>query len=197
MIPGTSGSDAKFLKPSASQSKRTQTRSSSLGSRKTVEPLDPYCVRFSALVVEKMLRKRSKSSTVVVASSIRSPCRAPRHRGSAPSVRRVSTAGRDRRIGRTPYSVGREGMLEGPDGGGGPAADPGLLVDVLDVMAGGLGGDPEGVADLLVGLARHQRKEHLELTVRQLSGQLARAAMHAMPGGGEHRVDRLGTEPAL
>src|SRR5207248_9103767 len=59
----------KFCQPSASQSKSTQTRPSSLGSRKTCEPLDPCCFRFSRLVVEKTLHQRSKSSTFVVAKN--------------------------------------------------------------------------------------------------------------------------------
>src|SRR3954452_25578922 len=67
---GTSGSETKFCQPDASQSKSTQTRSFSLGSRNTVEPLEPCCFRFSAPLVEKVLRKRSKSSTFVVAKII-------------------------------------------------------------------------------------------------------------------------------
>ena len=67
---GDLGSERKLCQPSTSQSKSTQTRSSSLGSRKTVEPLDPCCFRFSAPLVEKIFSKRSKSSTVVVARII-------------------------------------------------------------------------------------------------------------------------------
>src|SRR4051794_13995767 len=70
MIGGTSGSETKLFQPSASQSNRTQTRSSSLGSRNTCAPLEPCCLRFSAPFVEKILSKRSKSSTVVVARII-------------------------------------------------------------------------------------------------------------------------------
>ena len=70
MIAGTSGSDTKLCQPSASQSKITQTLSASSGSRKTVAPLEPCCPRFSAPFVEKMLRKRSTSSTLVVANNI-------------------------------------------------------------------------------------------------------------------------------
>src|SRR5215210_8997260 len=57
----------KFCQPSSSQSKTTHTRSSSLGSRKTCAPLDPYCLRFSAPLVENAFQKRSKSSIFVVA----------------------------------------------------------------------------------------------------------------------------------
>src|SRR6187401_1184306 len=72
-IAGTSGSETKLCQPSASQSKSTQTRSASLGSRKTCAPLDPCCLRFSAPFVEKILKKRSKSSTCVVARIISLP----------------------------------------------------------------------------------------------------------------------------
>jgi hypothetical protein len=70
MIGGTSGSDTKLCQPCSSQSKMTQTRSSSEGSRKTSALLEPCCLRFSAPVVEKISRKRSKSCTCVVARSI-------------------------------------------------------------------------------------------------------------------------------
>src|SRR3954463_6885568 len=67
---GTAGSETKFCQPDASQSKSTQIRSFSLGSRNTVEPLEPCCFRFSAPLVEKVFRKRSKSSTFAVAKII-------------------------------------------------------------------------------------------------------------------------------
>src|SRR5204862_6141053 len=70
MIAGTSGSDTKLCQPCASQSKITHTRSSSEGSRKMRAPLDPCCLRFSALLVEKISWNWSKSSTCVVARSI-------------------------------------------------------------------------------------------------------------------------------
>src|SRR5579864_448937 len=70
MIGGTSGSEAKLFQPSRSQSKITQARSVSFGSRNTTAPFEPCCLRFSAPLVEKTLVKRSKSSTVVVARSI-------------------------------------------------------------------------------------------------------------------------------
>src|SRR5438874_4628950 len=65
---GTSGSDTKSFQPCSSQSKITQTRSVSAGSRNTMAPLEPCCLRFSALVVEKIFIQRSKSWTRVVAS---------------------------------------------------------------------------------------------------------------------------------
>src|SRR5258708_34053217 len=70
MMGGTSGSEAKLCQPFSSQSKTTQTRSSSVGSRKTVQPLEPCCLRFSAPLVVKTFKKRSKSSTFVVARII-------------------------------------------------------------------------------------------------------------------------------
>src|SRR5260370_10174340 len=44
-----------------------QTRFSSVGSRNTVEPLDPYRARLSAAFVPNTSRNRSTFSTVVVA----------------------------------------------------------------------------------------------------------------------------------
>ena len=54
MIGGTSGSDTKLCQPCSSQSKITHTRSSSEGSRKTSAPFEPWSLRFSAPVVEKI-----------------------------------------------------------------------------------------------------------------------------------------------
>src|SRR4051812_15153329 len=82
-IGGTSGSETKFCQPSASQSNSTHTRSSSLGSRKTCEPLDPCCSRFAAPLVEKILTNWSKSSTFVVARIILSSVRGSVSRGRA------------------------------------------------------------------------------------------------------------------
>src|SRR5438093_11420119 len=72
MIGGTSGSERKFWKPSSSQSKSTQTRSASLGSRKTVAPLDPCSFRFAAPLVEKMFKKREG---IDQPSGVRAPSR--------------------------------------------------------------------------------------------------------------------------
>src|SRR6478752_6930651 len=70
MIGGTSGSDTKLCQPCSSQSNATQTRSVSEGSRNTTAPFDPCWRRLSAPLVENTSRKRSKSSTCVVASSM-------------------------------------------------------------------------------------------------------------------------------
>src|SRR5438034_8553019 len=70
MIGGTSGSDTKLCQPCSSQSKSTQTRSVSEGSRKIVAPLEPCCLRFAAPASVKTAMNWSKSSTCVVASSI-------------------------------------------------------------------------------------------------------------------------------
>src|SRR5581483_12038006 len=56
-----------------------------------------------------------------------------------------------------------EVVLEGPDRCGGTAADAGLLVDVLDVVPDGLGGDAEIVGDRLVRVAEHERQQHFQL----------------------------------
>src|SRR4051794_32418272 len=110
MIGGTSGSETKLCQPSASQSNRTQTRSSSLGSRNTCAPLEPCCLRFSAPFVEKILSKRSKSSTVVVARIIlyssdeggpRSFRRSPARKGLRPTLQ--TGAMTVTRVGSCPY----------------------------------------------------------------------------------------------
>ena len=69
-----------------------------------------------------------------------------------------------------------EVVLERPDRRGGAAADAGLLVDVLDVVPDGLGGDAEIVGDHLVRVPEHEREQHLELAPRQAGRQLAAAA---------------------
>src|SRR4029079_5319715 len=51
MSGGTAESEATFPQPSRSQSKIAQIRSSSFGSRNTVEPFDPCSLRFSAPLV--------------------------------------------------------------------------------------------------------------------------------------------------
>ena len=65
-----SGSEVKLCQPASSQSKIAQTRSLSFGSRKTCDPLQPCCFRFSAPLVEKVFQKRSKSSIFAVARTI-------------------------------------------------------------------------------------------------------------------------------
>src|SRR2546421_4396676 len=99
----------KFCQPSASQSKRTHTRPSSLGSRKAWEPLDPCCFRFSRLVVEKTFHQRSKSSTFVVARNNSLLLRRSRRRRSMPMVRRVYGSDVRGGIGGTP-SRPKEGL---------------------------------------------------------------------------------------
>jgi hypothetical protein len=89
-----------------------------------------------------------------------------------------------------------EVVLEGPDSRRCPTANAGLLVDVLDVMADGLGRDAEIVGDLLVGAASHENEQDLELSLRQAGRQLARSPRHAMTGGAQHRVDGIRVEPA-
>src|SRR6476646_3257246 len=104
MIGGTSGSETKLCQPSASQSKSTQTRSASLGSRKTCAPFDPCCLRFSAPFVEKIFKKRSKSSTCVVARIISLPfCLS----SAPPLVADGRASVRPSRPGRTPHDAAR------------------------------------------------------------------------------------------
>src|SRR5690242_16232699 len=88
-------------------------------------------------------------------------------------------------------------LLEGPQRRGCAAAHPGLLVDVLDVMPDGLRRDAEGVADRLVGVAAHEREQHLELAWRQPGRQLAWALGDLMPGCRKHGRHGVGIELAL
>src|SRR5215472_7426371 len=64
---GISGSETNFAHPASSMSNSPQTRFSSVGSRNTVEPLEPYRARLSATFVPNTSRNRSTFSTVVVA----------------------------------------------------------------------------------------------------------------------------------
>src|SRR4051794_13687381 len=149
MIGGTSGSETKLCQPSASQSNSTHTRSASLGSRKTVAPFEPCSLRFSAPLVEKMSRKRSKSSTCVVARimpSSLSPLGISGRRRCAASVRAAPPQGN----GANALYRSNEVVLEGPQRRRGTAAHAGLLVDVFDVMTDGLGRDVEVLGDLLI-----------------------------------------------
>src|SRR6476646_9104500 len=72
-MAGTSGSEVKLCQPASSQSKIAQTRSLSFGSRKTCDPLQPCCFRFSAPLVEKVFQKRSKSPIFAVARTMSPP----------------------------------------------------------------------------------------------------------------------------
>ncbi len=64
-------------------------------------------------------------------------------------------------------------------------------------MARCLGGDAEGLGDLLVGLAGGEREQDLEFAVRQARGQLAWPFRDAVSGRGKHGVDRLRAQTAL
>src|SRR5437773_792709 len=186
MIAGTSGSETKLCQPAPSQSKSTQTRSSSLGSRKTVAPFDPCCFRFSAPLVEKIFTNRSKSSTCVVAkiiSLLLSVLSAgARRRWSGESAPRTPERHRANAL-----SGVNEVVLERPDRRGGAAADAGLLVDVLDVVPDGLGRDAEMRGDLLIGLTAHEHEQDFQLALGQPGRQLVRSLLHAVAGGIEHR----------
>src|SRR5207237_8780365 len=90
-----------------------------------------------------------------------------------------------------------EVAFERPNGRGTPGSHSGLVEDVLDVVARRLGGDPEGLGDLLVGLSGGERAQDLKLAVRQPCGKLAWPFRHTVSGRGEHGVDRLRAQTAL
>src|SRR3954468_15750295 len=196
MIGGTSGSDANACQPSASQSKITQTRLSSFGSRNTCAPLEPCWRRFSAPFVEKIRSKRSKSSTVVVARNMCASC------GCSAPRSGVDVGGEYLTRPARPHRANslcrvHELLLEGPHRRGCAGPDSGLFVDVLDVMSGGLHRDPQGVGDPLVGGAANEREQHLELARREPCGQLAGTLRDPVAGGREHGADGVRVEPAL
>src|SRR6266508_4195446 len=64
---------------------------------------------------------------------------------------------------REPF-FGQEALLHGEQPGGGPAGGAELRIDVLDVVADGLGSDHEASGDLLVRQPDGQELEDLDLT---------------------------------
>jgi len=66
------------------------------------------------------------------------------------------------------------------------------LVEVLEVIAGGLRGHPEPIGDLLVGRARRRERQHLTLARRQLmwSG-FRRTHLMTSTAGGSRRITRV------
>ena len=66
-------------------------------------------------------------------------------------------------------------------------------VDVLDVIARGLGRDAELPGDLLGRLPPGDQAQHLDLARRE-AGRLPGKPARAMPGGAEDRLDRLTVE---
>ena len=72
---------------------------------------------------------------------------------------------------------------------------PGLGVDALDVGLRGLGRDAQGAGDLPGGCAAGDEGEHLDLA-RGEPGRAGAPFGPALPGGGEHGVDRVGGQPA-
>ena len=109
----------------------------------------------------------------------------------------MCSPGRSGRIGRTPYAGAHEIVLERPERRRRPAANAGLLIDVLDVMADGLGRDAEVSGDLLVRLAAHEHEQHFQLALGQPCRQLPRSLRHTVAGRRQHRVDDLPVEPTL
>src|SRR6476620_5392839 len=149
---GTSGSDTKLAQPASSQSNRAQTRFSSVGSRNTVEPLEPWSARFSAPLVPNTSRKRSTSSTSVVARIMTSPLGritvdlSVRRSGSI-GVGVILRTGPADGIGRPTHFVPLvprsapgdvdDAVLDGPAGRRDATRHADLRVDVLDVVLRG------------------------------------------------------------
>src|SRR4051812_20369014 len=173
MIGSTSGAETKSAHPASSQSKRTQTRFSSVGARNTFAPLLPCSARLSAPFLVNTSRNRSTSSTCVVARIMDLPLAwipkdlvAPTGRSalrslSGSATRRASvdlpiSGAQFRRpnFTRVRCSGGGDALddlvRDRPAGRSGPVGDADLRVDVLHVMLGGprrdeqLGGDLAG-----------------------------------------------------
>src|SRR4051794_29553168 len=159
----------------------THTRLFSDGSWKTVAPLEPWAERFSAPFVPNTWRKRSTSSTVVVARSMAIPFgSADAHRsrsacvalsggtGFATSVElpscRMGMGHRDASAGDGALD---HPVLDGPAGRCGPVVDADLRVDVRDVVLGGALRDEELGRDLVRRLAVREQSEHLDLPPAQ------------------------------
>src|SRR5256714_12365007 len=66
-IGGPAGAETNSAHAASSHSNRAQTRFSTVGSRKTVEPLEPWRARLAAPFLPNTSRNRSTFSTVVVA----------------------------------------------------------------------------------------------------------------------------------
>ena len=111
------------------------------------------------------------------------PDRGPRLAGEALAARHVVEE--VRLVGRRSAD---EILLECPPRRGRAIANSCLRVDVLDVVADGLGGDPEAVGDLAVGAAVSEREQNLQLAPAQAGVQYAgRLELHRQtlrPRGG-------------
>src|SRR6478672_12011684 len=107
------------------------------------------------------------------------------HGGFAPSS---SRAGRE-------ALFGEQAMAHGVQAGRGPAVGTDLAVDVLDVVAGCLGGDDERSGDLLVREAQGEELEDLDLPGGEARGTFL-AAGDPVAGGDEDGVDGVAVEVA-
>jgi hypothetical protein len=91
-------------------------------------------------------------------------------------------------------SGANEVVLEGPARRRGSATDAGLLVDVLDVVPDGLGGDAEIIGNSLVGLAADEHEQDFQLALGQPSRELAGSLPHAPAGGSGPACDSFQVE---
>jgi hypothetical protein len=95
-------------------------------------------------------------------------------------VPRVCARQRERHRANTLSGVG-EIVLEGPERRRGPAADAGLLADVLDVVPDGLGRDAEIAVNLLLRAAVREREEDSSLRSASLPAAREVAAARGWP----------------
>src|SRR5207253_2065597 len=79
-----------------------------------------------------------------------------------------------RRNGANALCGAYEVVLERPDRRRSPAANAGLLVDVLNMVSDRLDGDAEIVGDLLVRLSAHEHEEDLQFAPGETGRQVSR-----------------------
>jgi ABC-type branched-subunit amino acid transport system substrate-binding protein len=68
-----------------------------------------------------------------------------------------------------------DGVLHGPEGGGRARRDTDLIVDVLDVVIGGLRGDEELIADLLRGESARGQAQNIDFAAGKSRGIIVTA----------------------
>ena len=89
----------------------------------------------------------------------------------------------------------QKSVLHGKEGGGRAGGCAGLDVDALDMSAGRLGADAQGLGDLAIGRAACNEDQDLQLPWRQTGWSGSSLAL-ALPGGRKDGVNRIGVEAA-
>lgn len=85
-------------------------------------------------------------------------------------------------------------MLKGKEGRPGARRDANFVVDVLDVMAYGLGRDLQPVRHLPIGEARGNEAQHLDLAIAQSGGPDRPDRGNYVPGDFQDCLNRLAVQ---